>query len=251
MVALPNCGIVREMRMTRIVGGFRARLLRAAAAVAFGTLALGGSPAKAAVVYNEGTSGDLSNSGLAPTPVTFALGENIVTGTTGRTEANAIDRDYWTFNIGPNQQLIAINVLQGTLPLGFSFIGIQSGSQVTVDPATVTAAGLLGWTHYQTSDVGTDILDDIGVAKNGSTGFTGPLGTGTYSVWLQEISPTPQGVNPRLPFSFAFVVASVPEPSTWAMMLLGFGGIGLALRRRRRAVHATANLSGPTTQYRS
>ena len=26
---------------------------------------------------------------------------------------------------------------------------------------------------------------------------------------------------------------SVPEPATWAMMLLGFGGIGMAMRRRR------------------
>jgi hypothetical protein len=26
----------------------------------------------------------------------------------------------------------------------------------------------------------------------------------------------------------------VPEPGTWALMLLGFGGIGLAMRRRRR-----------------
>ena len=29
-------------------------------------------------------------------------------------------------------------------------------------------------------------------------------------------------------------VGSVPEPATWAMMLLGFGGIGLAMRRQRR-----------------
>ena len=27
-------------------------------------------------------------------------------------------------------------------------------------------------------------------------------------------------------------VSAVPEPATWAMMLIGFGGIGLALRRK-------------------
>jgi hypothetical protein len=29
-------------------------------------------------------------------------------------------------------------------------------------------------------------------------------------------------------------VAAVPEPSTWIMMLFGFGGVGWAVRRRRR-----------------
>ena len=29
-------------------------------------------------------------------------------------------------------------------------------------------------------------------------------------------------------------IASVPEPTTWVMMLLGFGGLGAAIRRRRR-----------------
>jgi hypothetical protein len=31
----------------------------------------------------------------------------------------------------------------------------------------------------------------------------------------------------------------VPEPTTWAMMLLGFGGIGAMIRRRRQTL-ATA-----------
>lgn len=30
-------------------------------------------------------------------------------------------------------------------------------------------------------------------------------------------------------------VGGVPEPATWGMMLLGFGGIGMAMRRRRRS----------------
>lgn len=35
-------------------------------------------------------------------------------------------------------------------------------------------------------------------------------------------------------------VGSVPEPATWAMMLLGFGGMGLAMRRKRNAAVALA-----------
>jgi hypothetical protein len=35
-------------------------------------------------------------------------------------------------------------------------------------------------------------------------------------------------------------LASVPEPATWAMMLLGFGGLGAALRQRRRVAAASA-----------
>ena len=35
-------------------------------------------------------------------------------------------------------------------------------------------------------------------------------------------------------------VRGVPEQSTWAMMLIGFGAIGVALRRRRKAISAPA-----------
>ncbi len=33
-----------------------------------------------------------------------------------------------------------------------------------------------------------------------------------------------------------FSIAAVPEPATWAMMLIGFGVIGTSLRRRRKAL---------------
>jgi hypothetical protein len=40
----------------------------------------------------------------------------------------------------------------------------------------------------------------------------------------------------------AELTAAVPEPSTWAMLLFGFGGIGFALRRRKS--------TGPATRLR-
>jgi hypothetical protein len=54
---------------------------------------------------------------------------------------------------------------------------------------------------------------------NGITRFTGNLAPDSVSV--------------------SFVASGVPEPSTWAMMLVGFAGLGLAsARRRRRSVTA-------------
>jgi hypothetical protein len=40
--------------------------------------------------------------------------------------------------------------------------------------------------------------------------------------------------------SEATQVGAVPEPSTWAMMLIGFGAIGFAVRRQKKAALATA-----------
>jgi PEP-CTERM motif len=35
---------------------------------------------------------------------------------------------------------------------------------------------------------------------------------------------------------FGMKFAAIPEPSTWAMMLLGFAGLGFAFRQSRRKV---------------
>lgn len=40
--------------------------------------------------------------------------------------------------------------------------------------------------------------------------------------------------NPGISHVDLFDTGAVPEPATWAMMLLGFGGIGVALRRMRK-----------------
>ena len=175
--------------------------------------------------YDEGASGDLSNDPAAPTPVSLSTGSNLIAGTTGRATANdLIDADYFTFTLSADQVLDSITVLDGTTAIGLAFIGIDSGNQVTFTGPGAT--GLLGWTHYDTGDIGTNILDDMSVPNMGSSGF-GALGAGTYSVWIQEASP-----GPLDNYRFNFAVREVPEASTWAMMLAGFGLLGLAFRRR-------------------
>ncbi|MBB3695261.1 PEPxxWA-CTERM sorting domain-containing protein [Sphingomonas sp. BK580] len=52
---------------------------------------------------------------------------------------------------------------------------------------------------------------------------------------LQLISLIPQngGDINFTGFSFDSTTAAVPEPATWLMMIVGFGGIGAAMRRKR------------------
>jgi PEP-CTERM motif-containing protein len=53
---------------------------------------------------------------------------------------------------------------------------------------------------------------------------------GSFQFWVNDVNIS----------SFSTVqilsggIRSVPEPATWAMMLLGFGGIGFAMRRRQK-----------------
>jgi hypothetical protein len=190
-----------------------------------------GAAAHGDTIYNESISGDLSNSGLAPTLLTVSLGLNDLFGTTGKT-GTVIDRDYFTFTVPEGLELTAITVLPGTETLGTlgeSFIGIESGPQVTVLTSATTAAGLLGWYHYDdTGDIGVNILPLIGTSGLGSTGFTGPLPSGTYSFWVQEASAG------TVPYGLEFTVA--PEPASWTMLLTGMTAlVGKTARRAARS----------------
>jgi hypothetical protein len=53
------------------------------------------------------------------------------------------------------------------------------------------------------------------------------LGAGTYTLNVAGTRGTTATFTGNISF------AAVPEPGTWAMMLLGFGAVGFAMRRRR------------------
>ena len=58
---------------------------------------------------------------------------------------------------------------------------------------------------------------------------------GTYAVRVGTCCERPGNGAYQLQVSLEApgITAAVPEPTTWAMMLIGFGGIGAAMRRRR------------------
>lgn len=101
-------------------------------------------------------------------------------------------------------------------------------------------------------DAGTDLLSLVG----GTTASAGPGGCGngasSFCSFINNISSTTptsnfmiQGASDNT-FSFASRVniqnaAPVPEPAVWAMMLVGFGIVGGALRRRRATVRTTVS----------
>ena len=80
----------------------------------------------------------------------------------------------------------------------------------------------VGFSFERTSDTCTGV--DVCTQNNvGLTPGATIYGTVTTSVsWQNEVTLPPSG--------------AVPEPATWAMMLLGFGAVGVSMRRRRRTV---------------
>jgi hypothetical protein len=211
----------------------RQRRLSLAVAACVGALMAG--PALA-TSYSESVDGEFSSLGASPTTVLLSVGSNVISGATGGDAASHPDRDYFTFTIAAGQQLAAIDVLAGTDSPTRSFFGIAAGSQTLVDPASFSAVGLLGWTLFSVADVGSNVLDDLGEASPpnfpsfpGATGFSGPLGAGAYTAWIQDSDPE------TARYALDFRVAPVPEPESWTLLLVGFGALGVGLRRRRES----------------
>ena len=72
--------------------------------------------------------------------------------------------------------------------------------------------------------------------------FTGPTSAPVFTPGTFALTTEPRN-NPSVPdmrdFNYTITIAplaaAVPEPATWAMLVLGFGVVGFALRKRRKA----------------
>jgi hypothetical protein len=145
----------------------------------------------------------------------------------------------WTLT-GPAPNLGGVTAPgSGTLTVTVSPMG---GDLVTAISGTIgghTIAGVIssffGDNLLFPNNNGTSLLDSQGISFNDVLGnnydifgFFAP-GQATSGNAYGERAPTGFGVG-------TFAISAVPEPSTWAMMLLGLAGLGFAFRQSRRKV---------------
>ncbi len=143
----------------------------------------------------------------------------------------------WAINRGagtPRLSFLAPPVA-GNLPFDALFVMFDDGSAraVTFVGMVPTITLLPGAANI----AGSTMQGFVSTALYTSTGFA--LEDYTYGLWTrQRINPVMDSGN----FEVADLLnggnpfrASVPEPASWAMLILGFGAIGTRLRRAARA----------------
>lgn len=182
------------------------------------------------VVFDEARDGDASDDRLAPTTVALAAGANTLRGFSGQSPTPEVhDLDYITFTIPVGFELGSFVLQAASVGGAFSFVGLQAGPIVTI-PADWTSveSPLLGWAHFGSAEVGLDLLSTI-ASSPGSVGFSGPLQSGTYALWIMELDTG----EPHT-YSFGLGVTAVPAPAALAVAL----AFGLCQRRRARTLKA-------------
>jgi hypothetical protein len=199
-----------------------------------GTAALALSSAASAVTFAGTTQGCLSLTAApcAPSNTSTLAGLTFTTG---------------TFNQDTSASGFAAIGSGNTDTLGF-FTQDGSANNYTGDFFTLLVnftapAGVGGGGNYFANLIGQ--VTGAGANNGGvQVTFTNPTQTFTYgngqTFTLTVNNVAVSGTGALAPIT-GYIQAGVPEPATWAMMLLGFGGIGMAMRRRR--VPALAQLA--------
>ncbi len=185
-------------------------------------IACSATPLHAAVIWNEGISGDLSNDQANPTSFTLSPGINSIIGSV----VNPADRRDWVMLTVPDGYLLSSVILASYISTDtIGFTGVQAGTAFVGSPDS--AGSYLGYTHFGTGpgNVGADILPEMGIAA-GATGFTPPLASGSYVFLIQQTGGAVTN------YQFDYVVTPVPEPGL--PLLLGGGLLLLAGSRRVR-----------------
>jgi hypothetical protein len=191
------------------------------------------TPAAAAIVVNGGFQ---ANTGTPPTGWTVTPGGEIVAtaagayipccGVTG-TSAQLANRIAAfgggnVANISTLDQMIS-TVLGRKYVMTFDYGAFGNGSQTLTAKVFSGSALLASLSPTKIAD------NNLGSTfSNYSLNFTGGAAPMKISFGVDGFTNNVDGVLDNV------AVSAIPEPSTWAMMIGGFGIVGTAMRRRRR-----------------
>jgi hypothetical protein len=135
----------------------------------------------------------------------------------------------------PANITISSGVFFNQLSLSFSVAGVGGGT--FTDTTSVVANP--GSTRAGFSDITADSLiffttDNPAFSSFDLSTSIGPItGSPVFNVTLQGTTVGPLLIESSGDATFTAVASGVPEPSTWAMLLLGFAGIGFMAYRRK------------------
>ncbi|MEO1794524.1 MAG: malectin domain-containing carbohydrate-binding protein, partial [Pseudomonadota bacterium] len=151
--------------------------------------------------YDENVNGDLSDDNTDPTDLpAFVEGSNIVTlfASDGNGDETGVptDRDYFTIEVPTGFELSALTLVDYAAGGGSdnaAFIAISDEETINFTAEDIFStqtepanSNLIGGLLIGATEVGTDILADLGSGVVAGSGFDGPLGAGVYTVWLNQ-----------------------------------------------------------------
>jgi hypothetical protein len=172
---------------------------------------------------------------LTATAANAAVTIGSTSGTNGTTSAVVTD----PVNNPTKLEFDTTNAAAGSFTSSFNFfsdgsdLGVFSATTATNPASTVSMLQL--FTGGDMGTAGTTLFNSITGSSNALT-LTSALSPDTWYTFTYSGTLATAG-NVSGPANL-YAAAAVPEPATWGLMLLGFGGMGLVMRRRRRPVLA-------------
>ena len=134
---------------------------------------------------------------------------------------------------GAGEAQVSLELLSGTWGTPFSALGFSDGSVNSALSFSLMDSSmkyLMTMTVIRAGDQFASLdTPPIGEICTGSVACTGLIRDPNGGTTLNNVQLAWSNVTVSLENT------AVPEPSTWALMILGFGGVGTLLRRRRYA----------------
>jgi len=139
----------------------------------------------------------------------------------------------------------AVTTLNAVVGAGVEFNDAANFYTVDLSGSSFVVTDLYGGGNSQTafngivlSDITNNLASITGVtfASGGFAGERPVLSFDANNIFLNFANITQTtlpGTQYRYNVTFAAATGAVPEPATWAMMLMGFGAVGFAMRRRQ------------------